>query len=94
MRPLTFKLLTLLLTIFLLLSFSLSAFALPIRNWLVMQGDEQPWPGVVSNSSYFIVIKTAYGFVLMPVFVKSGKASNTVAEEKPIGSKQANEVAE
>ncbi len=93
MRPLAFKLLTLLLTIFLLLSFSLSAFALPIRYWLATRDlDEQPYPHAYRNSSYFIVIKTAYGFVLMPVFVKPSNVSITVTEEKATLSSRKNEV--
>ncbi len=96
MRPLAFKLLILLLTIFLLLSFSLSVFARPYREWLVRKDlEEQPWPGAARNSSYFMVIKTAYGFVLLPVIVnKSSKVSNTITEEKPTDSNRANEVVE
>ncbi len=92
MRPLAFKLLTLLLTIFLLLSFSLSAFALPIRYWLATRDlDEQPYPQAYRNASYFIVIKTSFGFVLMPIFVKSGSVSSTATEEKPAPSSRKNE---
>jgi len=94
-RPLAFKLLTLLLTIFLLLLFSLSAFARPPMYWLATRDlDEQPHPHAFRSSSYFAVIKTTYGFVLMPVFVKSSKVSNTAAEEKPNASPRANEVAD
>lgn len=94
-RPLAFKLLTLALTVFLLLSFSLSAFALPIRYWLATRdADENPWPGAAHNSSIFIVIKTTNGYMLMPVFVKSSKVSNTVTQEKQISSSGKNEVLE
>ena len=92
MRPLAFKFLTLALTILLLLSFSLSAVALPIRYLLATRDlDEQPYPQVYRNSSYFMVIKTAYGFVLMPVFVKSNNVSTTVTEEKPATASRKNE---
>ena len=92
MRPLAFKLLTLALTVFLLLSFSLSAFALPVRYWLATRDlDEQPYPGAARNSTYYIVIKTSYGFVLIPVFVKSSNVSNTVTQEKPASSSGKNE---
>ncbi len=95
MRPLAFKLLTLLLTIFLLLSFSLSAVALPIRYLLATRDlDEQPYPGVFRNGTYFIVIKTANGYMLMPIFVKSSKVSNTVSQEKSGSSSGKNEVLE
>lgn len=95
MRPLAFKLLTLALTVFLLLSFSLSAFALPIRYWLATRdADENPWPGAAHNSSIFIVIKATNGYMLMPVFVKSSKVSNTVTQEKQISSSGKNEVLE
>ena len=93
MRPLAFKLLTLALTIFLLLSFSLSAFALPIRIWLATRDvDEQPYPQAYKNASYFVVLKTAYGYVLMPVFVKSSKVSNAVTPEKSGFSSGKNEI--
>ncbi len=95
MRPLAFKLLTLLLTIFLLLSFSLSAVALPIRYLLATRDlDESPWPRAFGNSSFFIVIKTTNGFILMPVFIKSSTVSNTVTQEKPVSSSGKNEIAE
>lgn len=93
MRPLAFKLLTLALTVFLLLSFSLSAFALPIRNWLATRDvDEQPYPAASGNVTYFVVLKTTYGIVLIPVFVKSGKVSNAVTPEKSTSSSGKNEV--
>jgi hypothetical protein len=92
-RPLAFKLLTFALTLFLLLSFSLSAFALPIRYWLAIRDlDEQPYPGAVRNTRYFIILKTAQGFVLIPIFVKSGNVSNTVTEDKTIIPSRKNEV--
>lgn len=95
MRPLAFKLLILALTVFLLLSFSLSAFAMPVRYWLVIQDtDEHPWPTAAGNSNYFIIIKTAFGIVLLPVLVKSTPVSNTTAAEKPNSSSSKNEVAE
>ena len=95
MRPLAFKLLTLALTVFLLLSFSLSAFALPIRYWLATRDtDDQPWPRAFRNSSYFIVVKTTNGFVLIPVFIKSSNVSNTITQEKQGSSSGKNAVAE
>lgn len=95
MRPLVFKLLTLLLTMFLLFSFSLSAFARPPREWLASRDlDEHPHPHFFRNSSYFKVIKTAYGFVLMPVFAQSSQVSTSATVEKSTNSKRANEAVE
>ena len=93
MRPLAFKILTLALTVFLLLSFSLSAFALPIRYYLAVRDlDEQPYPQAYRNVGYFIVIKTANGYLLMPVFVKSSKVSKAVSQEKSDSSSGKNEI--
>lgn len=95
MRPLALKILTLALTVFLLLSFSLSAFALPIRYWLATRDlDEHPHPHAFRNASFYIVIQTSYGYVLIPVFVKTKNVSNTVAEQKPTSTSIKNEVAE
>lgn len=93
MRPLAFKFLTLALTMFLLLSFSLSAFALPLRYWLATRDvDEQPYPAASRNATYFVVLKTTYGIVLIPVFVKSGKISNAITPEKSGFSSGKNEI--
>lgn len=95
MRPLTFKLLTFALTLLLLLSFSLLAFALPERYWLVRQElDEQPYPHAASNTTYFIVLKTTYGLILIPIFVKTGSASNSDIAQKQNDSRRANEIGE
>ncbi len=95
-RPPSFKLLTLVITtLFVLLSFSLSAYALPIRYWLATRdADEQPYPAASPNTSYFIVLKTAFGFVLIPIFVKSSRIANSVAAQKSSDSRRANEVIE
>ena len=91
-RSWAFKLLTLLLTLLLLLSLSFSAFARRpnhLRNSRDL--DEQPHPGGVGNSKYFVVLKTVYGFVLIPVFIKSCNVSNNDTGEKPSASPRANE---
>jgi hypothetical protein len=92
-RPLAFKLLTLALILILLLSLSLSAFALPMRYWLATRDvDEQPYPAASGNVTYFVVLKTTYGIVLIPIFVKSSKVSNAVTTEKSTSSSGKNEI--
>lgn|GEM_PF-4055984 len=92
MRPCASKIFTLALTVFLLLSFSLSAFALPIRYWLATRDlDEQPYPQAYRHASYFVVIKTSYGIIVMPVFVKSNGASTAVSEDKTTPTSLKNE---
>ena len=93
MKSRVLRLLTLLLTVFLLLSFTLSAFARR-PNYLRKSRDldEQPYPAAFGKTSYFIVLKTSYGFVLFPVFVKPSKVSNAITEEKQTTSSRTNEV--
>jgi hypothetical protein len=93
-RPLAFKLLTLVLTIFLLLSFLLSIPVFAKGRLRAPDVDEQPWPAAARNLYYFAVIKTASGFVLIPVFVKSGSVANTATQEKQSSSSGKNEVFE
>lgn len=79
MRSLAFKLFTLLLTLFLLLSFSAPAFALPIRYWLAVQDlDEHPVPHAMA-ARYFIIPLGWSGSYLV-IFQIKRKAS-TVSEE-------------
>jgi hypothetical protein len=93
-RPLAFKLLTLALTVFLLLSF-LPPDSVSARGRLEAPDvDESPWPRAYRSSSFFIVIKIASGFVLIPVFVKSSEVSNTVTKEKSGSSSGQDEVLE
>ena len=95
MRPPAFKLLTLALTLFLLLSFSLSVFAMPIRVWLATRDtDEQPYPAASRQTGYFIVFKTTYGFMLIPVYVRPVSTSTSGTAQKSTDARRANEAAE
>ena len=80
-RSWALKLLTLLLTLFLLLSFSLSAFAWP-RKYSIRDLDEHPVPGVSGNSRYFVIFQSGNGFIIISVYLKSSGISIETTKEK------------
>lgn len=93
MRSLACKLLTLLLALFLLLSFSAPAFALPMRYWLAVQDvDEIPHPHAMKYATFYVVISLPTGgFMLFPIVVKSKTASEKSSDVKTSGSPRLDE---
>ncbi len=96
MRPLACKLLTLLVTAILLLSLTLPAFARrPNHLRRFRDLDEQPYPaGGAGKVAFFVVLKTANGFVLIPVFVKASRVSDITPAEGSTASSRKNEIVE
>ena len=96
-RSWAFKLFTLLLTAFLLLLYSVPAFAIPMRYYLVNQDlDENPWPHARKYAScYYVVISLPSGnFILLPIFVKSKASSEKSSDAKTSGSPRLDEYAQ
>ena len=91
-RSLALKLFTLLLALFLLLSFSAPAFALPQRYYLAIRGelDEHSVPGAQSNFRYLVVWQSVNGIMLIPVFMKPAKASTESITKGQLSSPQKN----
>ena len=74
MKLLSFKkILTLLLALFFLLSFSLPTFALDPNRTLGLkkQLDEHPNPDVAGHPRYFVILTYGNSFLTAPIFIKS-----------------------